>query len=103
MDFRCFGNTLFPTDFTRKLKFGEAKKAKQGTGVDRKGLMNNDLKPFDQSRNEAVVPKNENLGDGVLSASSCNTSGQLPSLAPEALEMRWSHILSEKQPRSYHK
>ena len=54
-NFRCFGNTLFPRDFTRKLIFGEAKKAKQGTGVDRKGLMNNNLKPFDQNWDEAVV------------------------------------------------
>ena len=37
------------------------------------GLMNNNLQPFDRNLDEAVVFKDEEIGDGMLAASSYNT------------------------------
>ena len=112
MEFQMFGNTLFPTDFTRELQFAEAKKAKQGTGMlsgrqiafyilhgahgkVNSGLMNNNLKPFDESRDEAVVFMVEEIADGMLSAPLCNTLEKVPSLMPEALEVHSSQFFPE--------
>ena len=43
----------------------------------------------------------EEIGDGMLAASSYNTLEQIPSLMPEALEMHASQIHLEKQPKSH--
>ena len=59
------------------------------------GLMNNNLQPFDQNLDEAVVPMDEEIGDGMLSATLCNTLGKIPSLMPETLEVHSSQFFPE--------
>ena len=57
--------------------------------------MNNTLQPFDQNWDEAVVPVDEEIGDGMLAASSYNTLVKISSLMPDALEMQSSTNLPE--------